>query len=116
MFQKRTFHESVFHRFPCCDVLSSKDVPWERKKEFTDRSVRFYLEKNELTRSPAPLDVTMRRAAWEQEVERGITSQIAEIGIRQMIHPLAAIGAGVGFGLDNESPDVRATLGFQRSF
>jgi hypothetical protein len=53
---------------------------------------------------------------WEQEVERGITSQIAEIGVRQMIHPLTAIGAGIGFGLDDDSPDVRATLGFQRSF
>jgi hypothetical protein len=53
---------------------------------------------------------------WEQEVERGVTSQIAEIGVRQMVHPLTAIGAGIGFGLDSESPDVRATLGFQRTF
>lgn len=53
---------------------------------------------------------------WEQEVERSITSQIAEIGLRQMIHPLTAIGAGIGFGLNNDSPDIRATLGFQRSF
>lgn len=51
------------HHEQTYDVLSSKHVPWERKKEFTDRSVRYYLEKNDVARSPAPLDVTMRRAA-----------------------------------------------------
>jgi hypothetical protein len=53
---------------------------------------------------------------WEQEVERGVTSQIAEIGVRHMVHPLTALGAGIGIGLDSDSPDARATLGFQRSF
>jgi hypothetical protein len=51
------------HHEQTYDVLSSRNVPWARKKEFTDRSVRYYLEKNEVARSPAPLDVTMRRAA-----------------------------------------------------
>ena len=43
--------------------MADRDIPWERKKEFTDRAVRYYLEKNSVARSCAPLDVTMRRAA-----------------------------------------------------
>lgn len=53
---------------------------------------------------------------WEQEMERGLTSNIAEIGLRRMLNPLTALAVGVGFGLDDESPDFRATLGLQRSF
>jgi len=37
-------------------------------------------------------------------------------GVRTMLNPLTAIGAGVGFGLDSDSPDFQAMLGLQRSF
>ena len=46
------------------DILADAGIPWDKKKEYTDRSVRYYLEQNpDVARSIAPLDVTMRRAA-----------------------------------------------------
>lgn len=50
------------HHEQTYDVLSDRDIPWQDKKEWTDRAVRYYLEKNDVARSCAPLDVTMRRA------------------------------------------------------
>lgn len=44
------------------DILSDKGIPWHEKKAWTDRAVKLYLERQEEARSPAPLDVTMRRA------------------------------------------------------
>ena len=58
----RTIDWTHVHHEQTYDVMASKNVPWERKKEFTDRTVRYYLEKADVARSPAPLDVTMRRA------------------------------------------------------
>ncbi|MFP5212601.1 MAG: hypothetical protein ACLGPL_04410 [Acidobacteriota bacterium] len=51
------------HHEQTYDVLSDKSIPWNKKKEWTDRTVKYYLEKLDIPRSPAPLDVTMRRAA-----------------------------------------------------
>jgi hypothetical protein len=51
------------HHEQTYDILSDPRIPWDRKKEVTDRAVRYYLEKDRIARSPAPLDVTMRRAA-----------------------------------------------------
>ena len=47
------------------DILADADIPWPEKKRWTDRSVKYYLEKNQtgIPRSVAPLDITMRRAA-----------------------------------------------------
>jgi len=45
------------------DIMASTDIPWDRKAEWTERSMRYYLDKNDVAFSPAPLDVTMRRAA-----------------------------------------------------
>lgn len=45
------------------DIMSDDDIPWPRKQEYLDRAVRYYLDKNEVAFSPAPLDITMRRAA-----------------------------------------------------
>jgi hypothetical protein len=45
------------------DIMSDKGVPWEKKKEWTDRAVRYYLKEFDLPLSPAPIEVTMRRAA-----------------------------------------------------
>lgn len=51
------------HHEQTYDVLSSRDVPWREKAESTDRTVEYYLKWVCVARSPAPLDVTMRRAA-----------------------------------------------------
>lgn len=50
------------HHTQTYDILSDRDIPWSEKKEWTDRSVEYYLATDPLARSPAPLDVTMRRA------------------------------------------------------
>ncbi len=50
------------HHEQTYDIMADKDIPWDKKKEWTDRAVRYYLEKLDIPRSPAPLDVTMRRA------------------------------------------------------
>lgn len=53
------------HHEQTYDILSDADIPWDQKKAWTDRAVRYYLERQKagIPRSPAPLDVTMRRAA-----------------------------------------------------
>ena len=50
------------HHEQTYDILSESEIPWEEKKRWTDRAVRYYLEMVDVARSPAPLDVTMRRA------------------------------------------------------
>lgn len=50
------------HHEQTYDILSDKDIPWDKKKEWTDRSVQYYLTQHDIPRSPAPLDITMRRA------------------------------------------------------
>lgn len=52
----------------------------------------------------------------EQELERGVTSNIAELGVRRMLNPLTVIAVGAGVGLDNDSPDFRIRFGLQKSF
>lgn len=52
----------------------------------------------------------------QQELERGMTSDVIEIGLRRQITPRIVLSAGAGAGLSNDSPDFRATVGFQRSF
>lgn len=50
------------HHEQTYDILSDKRIPWQEKKKWTDRSVHYYLTQLDIPRSPAPLDVTMRRA------------------------------------------------------
>ncbi len=50
------------HHEQTYDILSDKNTPWSEKQRWTDRAVAYYLEKLDIPRSPAPLDVTMRRA------------------------------------------------------
>lgn len=50
------------HHEQTYEILSEPDIPWRDKKPWTDRAVRYYLEMVDVARSPAPLDVTMRRA------------------------------------------------------
>lgn len=51
----------------------------------------------------------------EQEREEGKTINLAEIGLRRQVTPRLVLVAGVGVGLDDDSPDFRATIGFQFS-
>ncbi len=51
------------HHEQTYDILADQGIPWNRKKEWTDRAVDYYLRKLDIPRSSAPLDVTMRRAA-----------------------------------------------------
>jgi hypothetical protein len=50
------------HHEQTYDILSARDIAWDEKADWTARAVRYYLEKNAVARSCAPLDVTMRRA------------------------------------------------------
>lgn len=51
------------HHSETYDVLASKSIPWDKKKEWTDKAVKAYLDRMpDTARSVAPLDVTMRRA------------------------------------------------------
>jgi len=52
------------HHEQTYDIMASKRVAWDKKKEWTDRAVKYYLARNkDVARSVAPLDITMRRAA-----------------------------------------------------
>lgn len=52
------------HHEQTYDIMASKRVPWDKKQQWTDRAVKYYLERNkDVARSVAPLDITMRRAA-----------------------------------------------------
>lgn len=51
------------HHEQTYDIMSSPKVSWNRKKQFTDRAVKAYLDRmKDTARSIAPLDITMRRA------------------------------------------------------
>jgi hypothetical protein len=50
------------HHEQTYDILSDDGIAWTDKKRWTDRAVEAYLHRNDKARSPAPLDVTMRRA------------------------------------------------------
>jgi hypothetical protein len=51
-----------------------------------------------------------------QEMEDNVEVNLAEIGLRYAILPQSVISGGVGFGIGDESPDLRVTLGFQYEF
>lgn len=51
----------------------------------------------------------------DEDIERGIESNIFEAGVRYMLTPYAVLSGGVGFGVGDDSPDIRATLGIQIS-
>lgn len=51
------------HHEQTYDIMADQDLPWQKKKEWTDRAVRYYLTKLDIPRSPAPLDVTLRSCA-----------------------------------------------------
>jgi hypothetical protein len=51
-----------------------------------------------------------------QEMTEHDEVNLAEFGIRYATTPQSVFSAGVGFGVGDESPDVRFTLGFQFEF
>ncbi|OGV44440.1 MAG: hypothetical protein A2X46_06030 [Lentisphaerae bacterium GWF2_57_35] len=51
------------HHEQTYDILSDRGITWDRKGERTAQAVDYYLRMNEVARSVAPLDITMRRAA-----------------------------------------------------
>ena len=52
------------HHEQTYDVMAFREISWPEKKVWTDRSVKYYLtmQTERLARSPAPLELTMRRA------------------------------------------------------
>ena len=51
------------HHEETYDIMASTAIPWNKKQAWTDKQVRYYLDKNpDIARSIAPLDITMRRA------------------------------------------------------
>lgn len=51
----------------------------------------------------------------EEERQEGMTSELAEIGLRRQITPTLVLTGGLGAGLDDQSPDFRVTAGIQYS-
>lgn len=54
--------------------------------------------------------------AWEEQEQRGVEATLLEAGARYQLTGEAVISAGLGAGLESESPDLRLTLGWQQSF
>jgi hypothetical protein len=52
----------------------------------------------------------------EQADEKGKTFDIVELGLRRQLTPLTVLSAGAGAGVSKDSPNVRFTVGFQKSF
>lgn len=52
----------------------------------------------------------------EQDRERHAETNLLEAGLRYQLLPQGVISAGIGFGIGDESPDVRFALGFQYEF
>lgn len=54
-------------------------------------------------------------AVREQLREEGANSNVVELGLRRQMTPLIVLALGIGAGIGEESPDVRITLGLQRT-
>lgn len=53
---------------------------------------------------------------YEQDREEGVDIHLLELGVRYQCTPLTVLAAGIGTGIAEDSPDLRVTLGFQKSF
>jgi len=49
----------------------------------------------------------------ELERDKGIESNLVELGVRRQVTPLLVVALGAGAGIGDESPDVRVTAGLQ---
>lgn len=52
----------------------------------------------------------------EEAETEGEAANIVELGVRRQLTPLTVLSLGVGAGLGEDSPGVRITAGYQRSF
>jgi len=53
---------------------------------------------------------------FEQERQEDTDMHLIELGLRYQCTPLSVIAAGIGTGVAEDSPELRATFAFQRSF
>lgn len=53
---------------------------------------------------------------WEDLPQQGEAATLLEAGARYQLSKEAVISAGLGIGLDSESPDLRLAFGWQQSF
>lgn len=53
---------------------------------------------------------------FEQERQDDADIHLLELGLRYQCTPLTVVAAGVGMGVGEDSPDIRMTFAFQRSF
>lgn len=53
---------------------------------------------------------------FEQKRQEGIDQHLLELGVRYQWSPLTVLTSGIGAGIGEDSPDLRLTVGFQRSF
>jgi hypothetical protein len=53
---------------------------------------------------------------FEQEREEDTDIHLVELGVRYQCTPLMVLAAGVGAGIAEDSPDIRVTFAFQKSF
>jgi hypothetical protein len=95
----RTIDWTHMHHEQTYDIMSDRDIPWDQKKAWTERSIRYYLNND----SPSA-----RRPCQ--------TANILEVGVRRQVTPLTVLAMGVGTGIGPDSPDVRVTLAFQHTF
>lgn len=59
----RTIDWTHIHHEQTYDIMSDGDITSDKKQEWNERSVQYYLKNFDIPRSIAPLEVTMRRAA-----------------------------------------------------
>jgi hypothetical protein len=57
----RAINWTHIHHTQTYDIMMSKDIPWGKKKEWTDKAVKYYLENNDV--SSLPLDELERLLA-----------------------------------------------------
>jgi len=52
---------------------------------------------------------------YEEQYRRSQKMQMIEVGLRYQLDPLSVIATGIGTGLDDDSPDFRGNISFQRA-
>lgn len=110
-------------------VIATKTLGWAPNLDrlHLNASYRFNAEPGEKERSGqfmgalgysrrlGPNFLLVTDYVFEQEREEDKESQMVEAGMRYQHDPLTILTFGIGAGLTRESPDFRATLGFQRA-
>jgi hypothetical protein len=103
-------YSTLLHRFYLNAAWLHND-----EAEPLEREDRFKLVAGYAMRATADLFL-LADYVHEQELERGVTSNMAEIGLRYMLTPRTVVALGAAAGLDDESPDFRVRFGLQWMF